>query len=768
MKSMMHLLRGANFRSLWLLALALVMSGLAQAQTTSDWTSITPGPYNWFDAGNWSAGVPDTDTERAEFNRTAATKLEGITDVTIGSDLTVGRIAARTISGISSTGRLNLLGAGTITLTDSTGSNKASIIRDSGGSNGSALLSIDNNIILDDANGVTFHTPASAVINGIISGSSPVEKTGNASLILGGNNTFTSNVDLIAGYLLGTTTNAFSGASSGTYRFAGIGQGLGIGTYATGTTEFQNDIVLTGSSSLIFFAPNGTGSTLEITTSSITDQGTSASGAIRLNEKAFAENGYGITQTPGHGTVKFSGTDFTINRNVVGFSTAFNLELAPADGTQHWTGVISGTTPSARIIKSGAGSVVLSGDNTSLAGVVVNAGTLQIGNGGTSGAVAGAITNNAALVFNRSDALSHTTAISGTGSLTKQGGGKLTLTNTNTYSGPTTVAAGELTVNGSVTASTVTVQGGATVGGSGTLRSLDVTSGGTVAPGDASPGTLTVSNNAVWQAGGNYAWEIHDATGSAGTGWDSLAITGTLDLTALSSGNRFNINLASLLELPNTPGNAIHFNSAQTYTWTIATASGGINGYTGTDQFTVNAAGFTNALTDGWGFRVVRSGNALNLEYACEVCVSGITLSGSPPKNAESVDFIISFTQPVVGVDASDFTLTATGTANATIGSVDASGSPKSEWTVPITGITGTGSLRLDLNASGTGIQNADNVDIAGGYSEGVVHEVDRDAPTISSVTGPTDGYYRMGGILILPSPLVKTCKPSVVHRVFL
>ena len=64
--------------------------------------------------------------------------------------------------------------------------------------------------------------------------------------------------------------------------------------------------------------------------------------------------------------------------------------------------------------KSSAGALILTGTNTYTGGTTVSAGTLQIGDGGTSGSVAGDIVNNARLVFNRSDALTYAGIISGT------------------------------------------------------------------------------------------------------------------------------------------------------------------------------------------------------------------------------------------------------------------------------------------------------------------------------------------------------------------
>ncbi|WP_259367675.1 autotransporter-associated beta strand repeat-containing protein [Salmonella enterica] len=79
-------------------------------------------------------------------------------------------------------------------------------------------------------------------------------------------------------------------------------------------------------------------------------------------------------------------------------------------------------------------------------GATVDSGTtLQIGNGGTLGAFNGDIVDNGTLTFNRSDAAAYGSVISGSGNVVKQGGGELTLSNNNSYSGGTTIAEGTLT-----------------------------------------------------------------------------------------------------------------------------------------------------------------------------------------------------------------------------------------------------------------------------------------------------------------------------------
>ncbi|WP_204561551.1 autotransporter-associated beta strand repeat-containing protein, partial [Azospirillum palustre] len=107
--------------------------------------------------------------------------------------------------------------------------------------------------------------------------------------------------------------------------------------------------------------------------------------------------------------------------------------------------------------------------------------------------------------------------------------------------------------------------------------------------------------------------------------------------------------------------------------------------------------------------------------------VSSIALSGSPAANASSVSYTVTFSEDVSGVDASDFSLAKTGTADGTIGSVTQVSA--SVYTVSVTGISGAGTLGLNLNGSGTGIQDTANNAIATG-STGPTRTVDTVAPT--------------------------------------
>ncbi|WP_143684888.1 autotransporter outer membrane beta-barrel domain-containing protein, partial [Variovorax sp. KK3] len=108
------------------------------------------------------------------------------------------------------------------------------------------------------------------------------------------------------------------------------------------------------------------------------------------------------------------------------------------------------------LTQAGSGTTVLTGANIHSGPTIIRDGTLQIGDGGTTGTPGtGAVTNDAALVFNRSDAITVANVVSGGGSVTQNGSGILRLSGTNAYTGATHVQAGALalTTTGSIAAS---------------------------------------------------------------------------------------------------------------------------------------------------------------------------------------------------------------------------------------------------------------------------------------------------------------------------
>ncbi|MBN3582283.1 gliding motility-associated C-terminal domain-containing protein [Algoriphagus aestuarii] len=100
--------------------------------------------------------------------------------------------------------------------------------------------------------------------------------------------------------------------------------------------------------------------------------------------------------------------------------------------------------------------------------------------------------------------------------------------------------------------------------------------------------------------------------------------------------------------------------------------------------------------------------------------VTGINLIGAHLSTATSVQYQVDFSKIAKNVSADDFTLTTTGTAIGTIGTVTGS---NATYTVSITGISGEGTLRLDLKA-GTNIANENDVTGTAAFTSGQIHNV--------------------------------------------
>lgn len=177
--------------------------------------------------------------------------------------------------------------------------------------------------------------------------------------------------------------------------------------------------------------------------------------------------------------------------------------------------------------------------------------------------------------------------------------------------------------------------------------------------------------------------------------------------------------------------------SALTFSYTVVAGNADANG--------IIAA---NAITLDGGTLLDTAGNEANLALdllpplsgvlvnALAPTVTSIVRSGDELTNATSVTFTVTFSETVIGVDASDFTLASPDGVSGTIGPVSGSGAT---WTVTVTDVTGNGALRLDLNASGTGIVGSSGQALAGGYSAGQSYIVDHVAPYLSSAIEISD-----------------------------
>jgi autotransporter-associated beta strand protein len=278
--------------------------------------------------------------------------------------------------------------------------------------------------------------------------------------------------------------------------------------------------------------------------------------------------GTGITNTAGNNTINLPLNVMTNPQTITSTAGALTIAGAVGNGGQLLTVTGAGNTTISGAIsgaggltKEGAGTLTLSGTNTYTGATTVNAGTVSLAGGmaiADAGAVVLANAAGATLSLSNSNETigslagggamggnvtlgtftlsaggnntdtTYAGVISGSGGLTKQGTGTLTLTGTNTYTGATTIGAGTLLVNGSTAAgSAVAVNMGGTLGGTGTANgAVTVNNGGMLSPGSpaANPGALGTGNLALVM-GATYAIQINSAVA-----FDTVNVTGTVNL----------------------------------------------------------------------------------------------------------------------------------------------------------------------------------------------------------------------------------------------
>jgi autotransporter-associated beta strand protein len=263
--------------------------------------------------------------------------------------------------------------------------------------------------------------------------------------------------------------------------------------------------------------------------------------------------------------------------------------------------------------------------------------------GGITGSYGGlSLSPNSTLQINQQQAGEFGGIIDGSNiTVTKTGSAALTLSGGSTYSGTTNVNQGKLILasssytegsvsGGPVGSSTIALNGGELqilhgnsinnpivfsapsrlTGNASFGAPLTIGTNATLAPG-ASPGIMTFASGLTFASGGVYEIDIQSATGSAGLGYDTLAVTGTLAFTSTPA-SPFRLDLLSL-STSGAAGAVADFSAANSYSWMIATTSGGVTGFN-PSAITINATGFTNALSGG-AFSVSASGNSLFLNF---------------------------------------------------------------------------------------------------------------------------------------------------------
>ena len=158
--------------------------------------------------------------------------------------------------------------------------------------------------------------------------------------------------------------------------------------------------------------------------------------------------------------------------------------------------VSSTITGGGSLTKAGSRLLILAGDNTYSGGTTISAGTLQIGNGGSTGSVTGDIVANATLTFKRSDTYTYGGVISGTSAINHAGTGTLILTGDSLDTNSLTITSGTLQMgNGGTTGSWAgsITNNGAVVFNRSNAQTYSRVISGTGSVTQAGGGTLTLS-----------------------------------------------------------------------------------------------------------------------------------------------------------------------------------------------------------------------------------------------------------------------------------
>lgn len=366
----------------------------------------------------------------------------------------------------------------------------------------------------------------------------------------------------------------------------------------------------------------------------------------------FATSGTTISN---QGTLQLTGA---ITDNVSG-----GLTLSGVGNGGSISGQISG---SGGLIKSGSGVWTLAGANTYTGATSINSGlvvannltgsatgsgtvtiasgaTLQLGIGSSSGSVGGAVVDNGTLSFHRSDNVTFSNGISGTGGLTQAGDGTITLGGTNTYSGLTMIgtqtssghladaAAGSFSPNSQVSM----YGGGLDVNFNETIKGLgDLTISSTKSPGAvtlASGATLTLSGGSDFSGtiGGSGTFVVGSGVLEAVSGDIALPVGGT----TIQAGGKLTIGAgaaAGTISGPINNSGTLEFNRSDAISYGGFAGTGSIaqsgtgtltltgsNTYSGTTQLNAGslADAAPNSFSPNSSVSLLASGANLNVNF---------------------------------------------------------------------------------------------------------------------------------------------------------
>ena len=267
---------------------------------------------------------------------------------------------------------------------------------------------------------------------------------------------------------VGGTINNFGTIKGGESQVGTATGGYGVYVTAQGTsTVINNADTISGGTGAVAIYGNAP---LNIVNSGTISAGAGQANAIQLGlptrtitlqlQAGSVINGNVVAGTTANDTLVLGGgANATFDVSLIGPAAQYqNFDLFQKTGTSTWTLVGTGTAATPWNIQQG---------------------TLQVGNGGTSGSFIGDVTDNGVLAFNRSDAFTFGNLISGSGSVSQVGAGTTTLTGINTYTGGTSIMTGVLRISSD--ANLGDTAGGLSITGGTLDTTADITSARAIA-----------------------------------------------------------------------------------------------------------------------------------------------------------------------------------------------------------------------------------------------------------------------------------------------
>ena len=448
-------------------------------------------------------------------------------------------------------------------------------------------LTLNNATVLGAAQTWNVASGLTLTAGAAVSGAGALTKSGNGTVVLSAANTYSSGTTINGGVV-----QAGNGTALGTGAVTNNGATLRVRTTTSMTNplNFNGTVTIdcanvignegligawSGTATINFVNQDPTNRVFTMGGGGSTANNMSAlSGTISFgtNNGTFRFNDGGTTANNGSANVTFDlgtsiATFFTRNQaggpcvlgavtggpgtRLTGGSSGNGVYMYNVGGknipTTFAGSIMDSTTArTAGITKVGTSTWTLTGTNNAYTGgTTITSGTLQIGDGATAGAGligTGAVVNNASLVFNRPDNFAISNALSGSGTIIKQGAGVMTNYGANSSSGTMVVTNGTLALGlGASFLGPISLASGAffdvslapaftlnqTLSGLGTVTGLLTASGGSINPGGTGgAGTLTFQNGLTESGSVNHQFEFSTPGGTN----DLISITGNLTL----------------------------------------------------------------------------------------------------------------------------------------------------------------------------------------------------------------------------------------------